>query len=72
MNKKIVFLNKNLKNKKFNNTSLNEINNDNLQNQNENYSKEILILVKEKFQLFGPEINNYDYQDTNLGKDIFG
>ena len=72
LNKKIEFLNKKLKNKKNSNTSLNEINNDNLQNQNENNPKEILIPVKAKPQLFGSEINNYDYQDPDLEKDIFG
>ena len=72
LNKKIELLNKKLKNKKISSASLNDINNDNSQNQNGNNSKEILIPVKAKPQLFGPEINNYDYQDPDLEKDIFG
>ena len=68
LNKKIDFLNKKLKNKKIiNNNSQNEIN-DNIQNSNN--SKEILVPIKAKPQLFGPEINNYDYQDPDLEKDI--
>ena len=63
LNKKIEFLNKKLKNKKNSNISLNDISNDNLQNQNGNSSKEILIPVKAKPQLFGLENNNFDYQD---------
>ena len=68
LNRKIEFLNKKLKNKKnINNNSQNEIN-DNIENSNN--SKEILIPIKAKPQLFGPEINNYDYQDPDLEKDI--
>ena len=70
LNKKIDLLSKKLKNqKKNNNVSVNEIC-DNMQNSNN--SKEILIPVKAKPQLFGPEINNYDYKGPDLGKYIFG
>ena len=69
LNKKIDILNKKLKSKKINNNSINEINNDNMENSDG--SKEILIPIKAKPQLFGPEINNYDYEDPDLEKDIF-
>ena len=87
LNKKIENLNKKLNNKKkdtnennnTNNTNNNTNNiNSNLLNEqqqiisNKDGEKEILIPVKAKPFLFGPETNNYDYVDADLEKDIFG
>ena len=63
LNKKTENLNKKLKNS----NKINE--NEDTKNKNEN---EILVPVKAKPQLFGPETNAYDYQDNELEKDIFG
>ena len=70
LNKKIENLNKKLKNNKSNNNLSNE--NDNMKNEKNSYANEILVPVKAKPQLFGPETNVYDYQDADLEKDIFG
>ena len=82
LNNKIAFLNKKLKNKKeiTNNNINNEENtkNDNLiKNQqkvinNEDGSKEVIIPVKAKPYLFGPEPADFEYEDKDLEKDIFG
>ena len=70
LNKKIENLNKKLKNNKSNNNLSNE--NDNMKNEKNSNANEILVPVKAKPQLFGPETNVYDYQDADLEKDIFG
>ena len=83
LNNKIAFLNKKLKNKKEinnNNNINNEENNKNdnlIKNQqkvinNEDGSKEIIIPVKAKPFLFGPEPADFEYEDKDLEKDIFG
>ena len=46
--------------------------NDNMKNEKDSNTNEILVPVKAKPQLFGPETNVYDYQDADLEKDIFG
>ena len=70
LNKKIENLNKKLKINKSNNNLSNE--NDNMKNEKDSNTNEILVPVKAKPQLFGPETNVYDYQDADLEKDIFG
>ena len=83
LNNKIDFLNKKLKNKKeikTNNNNLIEENdkNDNLIKDkqkiinNEDGTKEIIIPVKAKPFLFGPEPADFEYEDKDLEKDIFG
>ena len=83
LNNKIEFLNKKLKNKKeikINNNNLIEENNknDNLIKAQqkiigkEDGSKEIIIPVKAKPFLFGPEPSDFEYEDKDLEKDIFG
>ena len=82
LNNKIEFLNKKLKNKKeikINNNNLIEENNknDNLIKaqqkiiDKEDGSKEIIIPVKAKPFLFGPEPSDFEYEDKDLEKDIF-
>ena len=83
LNNKISMLNKKLKAKKEINTNINnniEENNKNdnlITNQqkvinNEDGSKEIIIPVKAKPFLFGPEPADFEYEDKDLEKDIFG
>ena len=80
LNNKISLLNKKLKAKKEVNNNINEENNKNsnlIKNQqkiinNEDGSKEIIIPVKAKPFLFGPEPADFEYEDKDLEKDIFG
>ena len=78
LNDKIILLNKKLKVKKEKETNNNNDKNENLiQNKkkvinNEDGSKEIIIPVKAKPFLFGPEPADFDYEDKDLEKDIFG
>jgi hypothetical protein len=84
LNNKISLFNKKLKSKKDLSNNLtyntNEENNknDNLfKNQQkivnkEDGTKEIIIPVKAKPFLFGPEPADFEYEDKDLEKDIFG
>ena len=73
LNKKIENLNKKLKNKKNGTNETKEVNDANeVVHQNPDNSKEVLIPVKAKPQLFGPDPKDFDYQDPDLEKDIFG
>ena len=77
-------MNKKLKNKKdLNNLNTNNIQEENNKNDNliknqqkiinkEDGAKEIIIPVKAKPFLFGPEPADFDYEDKDLEKDIFG
>ena len=83
LNNKIAILNKKLKAKKELNNNANNINEENDKNENlikakqkiinnEDGSKEIIIPVKAKPFLFGPEPADFEYEDKDLEKDIFG
>ena len=73
LNKKIENLNKKLKNKTNVINEIKELNDINeVIHQNPDSSKEVLIPVKAKPQLFGPDPKDFDYQDPDLEKDIFG
>lgn len=73
LNKKIENLNKKLKIKKNGINEIKEVTDINeVVHQNPDNSKEVLIQVKAKPQLFGPDSNDFDYQDPDLEKDIFG
>ena len=86
LNNKIIILNKKI-NKKKENTEGNNNNNenkylskdiDNLKNNEqkilnkEDGTKEVIIPVKAKPFLFGPEPSDFEYVDQELEKDIFG
>ena len=81
LNNKITMLNKKLNKKKENEGNNNENAKENENNLNKNEqkivnnedgSKEILIPVKAKPFLFGPEPSDFEYVDQDLEKDIFG